>query len=83
MNALKEIRYRIQINPEVNARYARLKILDRIKQTQNEWKGAELSAEIMGNCLHKFFKYIVNKLNNSEKRATADVKKVWLKATLK
>ena len=30
-----------------------------------EWKGAELSAKMMGKVPHKFFKYFVNGLNNS------------------
>ena len=36
-------------------------ILNKLK---NEWKGAELSAKIMSKRLHKFFKSVVNELNN-------------------
>ena len=53
-----------QIHPELNARDARLKIRDRIKQTQNEWKRAELSEEGMGKGLHKFFEFVVNGVKN-------------------
>ena len=54
-----------QIHPEVNSRYASLKIHDCIKQSQNEWKWSELSANSMGKGLHKFFKAVVNELNNA------------------
>ena len=37
-NALEDIWYGSQIRPELHAWYARLKIRDHIKQTQNEWK---------------------------------------------
>ena len=40
MNALKDICGGSQIHPELNARYARLKIRDHIKQAKNKWKGA-------------------------------------------
>ena len=42
-----------------------MKIRDHIKQTQNEWKIAELSLKIMGKVLHKFFNTVVNELNNA------------------
>ena len=58
-NSLGDIWYGIQIHPEINARYSRLKIHDRIKQTQNEFKGAELSDKSMGKVLHKLFKFVV------------------------
>ena len=32
------------------------KIRDRIKQTQNEWKGAELLVKSMGKVLHKYLR---------------------------
>ena len=39
-NAIKDIWYGIQVSPEPNARYDRLKICDWIIQTKNWWKGA-------------------------------------------
>ena len=64
-NAIKDIWNGSKIHPDINARYSRLKILDRIRQTQGDWKVAELSEKIMGKCLHKLFKAIVNELNNA------------------
>ena len=64
MNALKDVQGRSQIHQEINARYDRLKINDRIKQTQSEWKGEELSEKSMGKVLHKVFKAVVNEINN-------------------
>ena len=64
MNALKETWGWIQIHPELNARDARFKICDHIKQTQTEWKGEEISAKNMGKCLHIFFKAVINDLNS-------------------
>ena len=106
MNALEDIRDGSQIQPDLNTRYSRLKISDRIKQTQNEWKVLELSLKSMGKGLHKVFKAVVKKLKNefpnlgesgSEvlqfipepinfaevTRLPIDVKKAWLKVTLK
>ena len=40
MNALEDIQDRSQIHPDINVRYALLKIRDHIKQTEIEWKGA-------------------------------------------
>ena len=40
----------IQINPDINERGSRFKIRDHIKQTQNEWKGSELSTNSMVKC---------------------------------
>ena len=37
-NALEDIKDGGQIHIEINSRDARLKICDRIRQTQNEWK---------------------------------------------
>ena len=37
-----------QIHPEINTRDDILRIRDRIKQTQNGWKGAELPEKSMG-----------------------------------
>ena len=54
MNNLEEICYESQIYPEINARDARLKIRDHTKQTQNELKGAKLSAKSMGKGLKKY-----------------------------
>ena len=39
MNALEEIWDENHVHPDINARYARLKICDRIRQAQSEWKG--------------------------------------------
>ena len=38
-NVLEDIRYGSQIHPELNARYAILKLRDSIKQAKNEQKG--------------------------------------------
>ena len=65
MNLLGYIWYVSQIHPDINARYAILKIRDRIKQTQNEWKVALLSAKVMGKVLHKLFKAAVNELDHA------------------
>ena len=42
-NALKNIRYGIQIHPYISARDAKQKKWERIKKAQNGWKVAELS----------------------------------------
>ena len=96
----------IQIHPDINAIYARLKIRDHTKNNQGEWKAAELSAESTGKGLNKVFKVLVNKLKNSFStlgesgsvvsyfipelknfseftRLPTEVKKAWLKQTLK
>ena len=49
-----------QTYTDINARYYILKIHERIKQTQNECKGAEISSNSMGKGLHKVFKSVVN-----------------------
>ena len=64
-NDLEDILEGSQIHPEINARDDRLKIRDRIRQTQNEWKGSELSEKRMGKGLHKLFKEFVNELKNA------------------
>ena len=56
---LKDIRDRIQSHLNVNWRYERYKIRDRIKQRQSEWKGALKSMQNMGKVLHKVFKTVV------------------------
>ena len=53
------------VHLNINARYARLKILDHIRQTQNEWKVSELSENKIVKGLHKVFKAVVKKLNIS------------------
>ena len=58
MHALGDIWYGNQIHPEINARDSRLKIRDRIKQTQIEWKGSELSEKRMGKGVNKVFKLL-------------------------
>ena len=50
----------ISMNATDNARYARLKIRECIKQMQSEWRLAELSVKNMGKVSHKLFKAIVN-----------------------
>ena len=64
MNALEDIWDKSQINIEIIARDDRLKTCDNIKQTKNEWEGEELSAKWVGKLLYKFFKAVVNELNN-------------------
>ena len=50
-----------QIHPEIKAaRDTSFKICDRIRQTQNEWKRAEISDNSMGKGFNKFFKNAVN-----------------------
>ena len=43
MNALEEIWYGSQIHPEINARYARFKIRDRIRQTRINERSTTIS----------------------------------------
>ena len=65
MNYPKDIWDVSQINPEINVRDAIFKIYDRIRQTKNQWKGAEISAKSMGKVLHKVLKDVINELNNA------------------
>ena len=60
MNALEEIRYGRYVKPNINSRDTRLKIRDRIKQAQSEWKEAEIPAKRMVKDLHQVFKAFVN-----------------------
>ena len=64
MNALEKIWDGSQIHPDINTRDNIFKIGDCIRQTKNEWKEAELSANIIFKGLHKVFKAVVNELNN-------------------
>ena len=48
---LEDIRYWSQIYPDIKARDDRLKISERIKQTQSEWKRAKLSEKRVRKCL--------------------------------
>ena len=41
-----------QINPDINSRDARFKINDRIKKTQNKWKGEKLSEKSLKNSMY-------------------------------
>ena len=59
MDGIKGIWYGNYAHPNINARYSRLKICDRIRQVKSEWKGAELSQKRMRKYLHKVFKVIV------------------------
>ena len=58
MNDFMEIWDGIYVNPDSNARDARLKIRDCIRQAQSECKGEELSEISMGKIVHKVFKYV-------------------------
>ena len=60
MDNIEHIWYVIFIHPNINARYARLKIRDHIRQSKNEYKGAEISSEKIVKGLHKVFKAVVN-----------------------
>ena len=53
------------MHPNINARDSRLRIHDRIRKAQIEWKGVELSAKSIGKGLHKVCKVVVKELNNS------------------
>ena len=48
MQMLEDINDGSQTHPNVNRREARYKICDRIKQMQQEWKGALKATQIMG-----------------------------------
>ena len=63
-DGIEDIWYGRQVNEKINARYARLKIRDHIRLSQNEWKGEEISTNNMGKGLHKLCQAVVNKLNN-------------------
>ena len=47
------------MHPNINTRDVRLKISDRIRKAQSEWKRAELSAKMTGKVLHKVSKVSV------------------------
>ena len=64
-NTLKEIRVGSQIHTELNTIDARFKICGRIRETENELKGSELSAKRMDKGLYKAFKSVLNQLNNT------------------
>ena len=57
---LEDTRDGSQYYPSINRRYACYKICDRIKQRQQEWKGALLSTQNMGKGLHNVFKTVIN-----------------------
>ena len=59
-SSLKDIWYGIQIHPDINARYYRLKMRDFFKQTQSEWEVVALSEKRTVKALHKIFKVVVN-----------------------
>ena len=63
-NSSKDIWDGSYVYPDINARDARLKICDRIKQSQSVGKGAELSAKIMDKYLIKVFKVAVKEFKN-------------------
>ena len=64
MSALEKIWHGSYVHPKINARDARFKIRENIRQTNSEWKVAELSANGMRKGLHKGFKDVVNELNS-------------------
>ena len=64
-NALEDIQDVRQVYPDINARDTRLKMRDRIKKTQSGRKGTEISVSIMGKCLYKVFKDVLNESNIS------------------
>ena len=55
MNAFDDIWDRSQIHPEISVIDDILKLHDHIKQTQNEWKGAELSVKSISKVSHRLF----------------------------
>ena len=57
---LHDIRDENQTHPNIDKREARLKIRDRIRQRQPEWKGALKATRNMGKGLHKVFSTIVS-----------------------
>ena len=59
-NALKKIWDGSYINPDINSRYAILKIHDHINQAQSKLKETELSEKRMGKVLHKLVKAVEN-----------------------
>ena len=59
MDNIEDIQDGNHVHKNINARYARLKICDLIRQAEVEWKGVELSAKGMGKVLHKVFKVVV------------------------
>ena len=62
--AFKDIRDGNYVHPYINTGDDGLKLRDHARQTQGEWKRAELSAKRMGKDLHKVFKPVVYELNN-------------------
>ena len=52
-----------QYHLSINSRESRYTILDRIKQSQEEWKGALLSTRNMGKVLYQLFKAAVNEIS--------------------
>ena len=42
-----------------------MKTRDRIRKTQIEWKGEELSVNTIGKVSNKLFKIVINELNNT------------------
>ena len=56
---IKKIWYGTYVNTNNNARDARLKICEHIRQAQSEWKRAELSEKRTGKGLHKVYEVVV------------------------
>ena len=64
-NDIEDIWGENYVHTDINVGDSRLKIRDRIMWAQSECKQEELSENRMVNGLHRFFKAVVNKLNNS------------------
>ena len=63
MDMLEDICDGIQYHLSINSRESRYTIIDRIKQSQEEWKGALLSTRNMGKVLYQLFKAAVNEIS--------------------
>ena len=60
-NTCENICYGNYVHPDINARDARLKVRERIRQAQSEWKEVYLSEKRIRKGFHKLFKAILNK----------------------
>ena len=60
---LEDIRDRSQTHPNVNRREAHYKIRDRIRQRQQEWRGALKATQSMEKVLHKVFSTVVKDIS--------------------
>ena len=60
---LEDIHDRSQTHPKVNRKEARYKTRNRIRQSQQQWKGALKSTQSMGKGLHKVFGTVVKEIS--------------------